>query len=153
MPKACRVPTSGSDAGKYSLAKTRPVTVLYRKKSYHSIVVPTVLAITARRNCARCSKTDSPSVALSAVVIAALLPQGSALCRRPVPHLSAKNDHWQPRLRPSFAPCRPRFRIVRREELPAIPFAIMEDLAWPRTRARPGGGSTVPRRARRGRPG
>src|SRR5580700_3417022 len=72
------------------------------KKSYHSIVVPTVLAITARRNCARCSTTDSPSVALSAVVIAALLPQGSALCRRAAPHLSAKNDHWQPPLRPSF---------------------------------------------------
>src|ERR1700680_3597525 len=94
------------------------------KKSYHSIVVPTVLAITARRNCARCSKTDSPSVALSAVVIAALLPQGSALWRRAAPHLSAKNDHWQPRLRPRG----PGFRIVRREELPAIPFAIMEDL-------------------------
>jgi hypothetical protein len=39
MAKACKVPTKGSDAGKYNFAKTSPVTVLYRKKSYHSMVV------------------------------------------------------------------------------------------------------------------
>jgi len=30
---ACSVPISGSDVGKYSLANTMPVTVLYRRKS------------------------------------------------------------------------------------------------------------------------
>src|SRR5690349_15492652 len=69
MPNACRVPTSGSDAGKYSFAKTSPVTVLYRKKSYHSIVVPIVLAITARRNWTPCSRSESGSVAIPAAVI------------------------------------------------------------------------------------
>jgi hypothetical protein len=49
MAKAWRVPTTGSDCGKYSFANTSPVTMLYRKKSYHSMVVPTVLAMTARR--------------------------------------------------------------------------------------------------------
>src|SRR5580693_2617099 len=74
MPKACNVPTRGSDSGKYSLAKTSPVTVLYRKKSYHSIVVPIVLAITARRNCTRCSSSVSASGAVLAVVIEAPPP-------------------------------------------------------------------------------
>src|SRR5580692_7864725 len=85
MPKACRVPTSGSDAGKYSLAKTRPVTVLYRKKSYHSIVVPIVLAITARRNCTRCSSSESGLVAIPATVIEAPPPMfpGASLHRCP----------------------------------------------------------------------
>src|SRR5215472_8373101 len=69
MVKACNVPTSGSDSGKYSLAKTSPVTVLYRKKSYHSIVVPIVLAITARRNCTRCSSSESGPAAISVAVI------------------------------------------------------------------------------------
>src|SRR5258706_15511335 len=32
--------------------------MLYRKKSYHSMVVPTVLAMTARRSCLRCSASD-----------------------------------------------------------------------------------------------
>src|SRR5689334_2858111 len=71
MPKACRVPTSGSDSGKYSFAKTSPVTVLYRKKSYHSIVVPIVLAITARRNCTPCSSSESASGATPTAVISA----------------------------------------------------------------------------------
>src|SRR5271169_1181530 len=71
MPKACKVPTSGSDSGKYSLAKTSPVTVLYRKKSYHSIVVPIVLAITARRNCTRCSNSESAPAAIPTAVIEA----------------------------------------------------------------------------------
>src|ERR1700682_84233 len=44
------------------------------KKSYHSIVVPMVLAITARRNCARCSCVERPSVALPEVVIAISFP-------------------------------------------------------------------------------
>src|SRR5208282_4104079 len=30
------------------------------KKSYHSMVVPTVAAITALRNCALCSRSESP---------------------------------------------------------------------------------------------
>jgi len=36
MRNAWSVPVSGSEFGKYSFAKTSPVTVLYRKKSYHS---------------------------------------------------------------------------------------------------------------------
>ena len=51
-PNACSTPTSGSDFGKNSLPNTSAVTVPYSRKSYHSIVVPTVLAITARRSCA-----------------------------------------------------------------------------------------------------
>jgi hypothetical protein len=67
-------PDQRIDAGKYSLAKTRPVTVLYRKKSYHSIVVPIVLAITARRSCTRCSSAESTPVAVPATVIKAPPP-------------------------------------------------------------------------------
>src|SRR3954449_9823436 len=55
MAKASSVPTNGSDWGKNSFANTRPVTVLYKKKSYHSIAVPTVDAMTARRSWALCS--------------------------------------------------------------------------------------------------
>src|SRR5271165_2014019 len=33
--------------------------VLYRKKSYHSIAVPTVPASTARRSCRRCSASST----------------------------------------------------------------------------------------------
>src|SRR5262249_30900316 len=40
------------------------------KKSYHSIVVPTVLAISARRNCALCSVSDNPLIGISTAVIA-----------------------------------------------------------------------------------
>src|SRR6516225_9328963 len=69
MAKACKVPTKGSDAGKYNFANTRPVTVLYRKKSYHSIVVPIVLAITARRSCAACSWCVSELSVLRDIVL------------------------------------------------------------------------------------
>ena len=39
----------GDDFGKNSLPKTSAAIVPYSRKSYRSIVVPTVLAITARR--------------------------------------------------------------------------------------------------------
>ena len=42
------VPTSGSESGKKSLGKTIAAADPYRKKSYHSIVVPTRLAATTR---------------------------------------------------------------------------------------------------------
>src|SRR5207245_6934418 len=71
------------------------------KKSYHSIVVPTVLAITARRSCARCSSTDSPSIALSAVVIGCI-PPAARRYGGELRQFSAKNDRWQPPLRPSL---------------------------------------------------
>ena len=67
---ACIVPINGSDCGKWSFAKTSPVTVLQRRKSYHSIVVPIVLAITARRNCLRWSMSERALVAIWAVVMA-----------------------------------------------------------------------------------
>src|ERR1700689_824938 len=66
-PNACSVPNTGSDFGKNSCANTSPVTVLYRKKSYHSMVVPTVLAITARLSCLRSSGSDDKVVTPSAV--------------------------------------------------------------------------------------
>jgi hypothetical protein len=69
MPNACRVPVSGSDDGKYSLPKTSAAIWPYSRKSYHSIVVPTVLAMTARRNWVRCSKSVSGTAAMSAVAI------------------------------------------------------------------------------------
>src|SRR2546426_2843172 len=55
MRKTWRVATRGAALGKNNLAKTRPVAVEYRKKSYHSIDVPTVLATTARLSCFRSS--------------------------------------------------------------------------------------------------
>src|ERR1700722_20214919 len=64
MPNACSVPSAALDFGKYSCANTNPVTVLYRKKSYHSIVVPTVLAITARVSCLRPSGSKDKAVKL-----------------------------------------------------------------------------------------
>jgi hypothetical protein len=44
VPNAARVPTSGSKVGKNSLLKTSAELVPYRKKSYHSVVVPMKLA-------------------------------------------------------------------------------------------------------------
>src|SRR3954452_13467236 len=44
-----RTPTLGELPGKNNFGNTRAATVPYRKKSYHSMVVPTVLAMTARR--------------------------------------------------------------------------------------------------------
>src|SRR5580692_4892662 len=69
MPNACNVPTSGSDSGKYSLAKTSGATSTYSRKSYASITVPTVEATTARRNCRLCSASDRPGTAVAADVI------------------------------------------------------------------------------------
>src|SRR5947209_5969624 len=40
-------PVNGSACGKNSAGKTSAAAVPYRKKSYHSMVVPTVLATTA----------------------------------------------------------------------------------------------------------
>src|ERR671939_923637 len=70
MPNAFSVPVSGSFSGKNSRAKTRPLAVLYRKKSYHSIVVPMVLAMTARRSCrARSASSPPGSVAGVAFIV------------------------------------------------------------------------------------
>jgi hypothetical protein len=51
------------------LPKTSPVTWPYSRKSYHSIVVPTVLATSARRNCALCSVSESGAAPNSTAVI------------------------------------------------------------------------------------
>ena len=80
---ASSTPTIGSDWGKKSLPKTSPVTWPYSRKSYHSIVVPTVLAITARRKCALCSVSESPPAVISAVVIE-FPPDCRAIRRRPL---------------------------------------------------------------------
>src|SRR5215467_473764 len=55
------------------------------KKSYHSIVVPIVDAMTALRNCALCSGADSPPyvAAIAMVVLRFLAPQVLD-CPRPV---------------------------------------------------------------------
>src|SRR5262245_58655947 len=56
----------------------RPVTVPYRKKSYHSIAVPMVLATTARRSWVRCSCSDNAAgivVMRSGEKVRALVPR------------------------------------------------------------------------------
>src|SRR6478672_1511321 len=82
MTYACNVPINGSEAGKNSFAKTSPVTVLYSRKSYHSIVVPIVLAINARRSCPRCSEADKDGLAVRS--IATLRSSLRRLLRRPI---------------------------------------------------------------------
>src|SRR5215813_413174 len=47
------VPTNGSDCGKYFCGKTSAAATPYRKKSYHSIDVPTADATIARTICCR----------------------------------------------------------------------------------------------------
>src|SRR5919206_3188628 len=69
MPNAFSVPVSGSFSGKNSRAKTRPLAVLYRKKSYHSMVVPMVLAMTARRSCRLRSASSAPPGMVAAVAL------------------------------------------------------------------------------------
>src|ERR1700680_739419 len=69
MAHACRVAVRGADNGKDSLPKTSAAIWPYSRKSYHSIVVPTVLAMTARRSWVRCSKSPSGTAAMSAVAI------------------------------------------------------------------------------------
>src|SRR5262245_11708894 len=59
MAKLSNVPTKGSDFGKKSFANTSPVTVLYSTKSYHSIAVPIVLAMIARRSWTSCARSKS----------------------------------------------------------------------------------------------
>src|SRR5690349_14421669 len=49
VPNADSVAVNASSLGKYSLPNTRPAAVPYRKKSYHSMVVPMVEAMTALR--------------------------------------------------------------------------------------------------------
>src|SRR5664280_709328 len=49
VAKEARTPMYGELPGKKSLGKISAAAVPYRKKSYHSMVVPTVLARTARR--------------------------------------------------------------------------------------------------------
>src|SRR5215471_9013544 len=66
---ASKVPVSGSDFGKYNFPKTSAAIWPYTRKSYHSIVVPTVLAMTARRSRPRCSRSVSGTAAMSAVAI------------------------------------------------------------------------------------
>ena len=47
-PNAWRTPINGDDPGKNTFPNTSPVTAPYNRKSYHSIVVPIVLANMAR---------------------------------------------------------------------------------------------------------
>src|SRR2546427_6720434 len=53
VEKARRVPTNGSELGKNSRGNTSAAATPYRKKSYHSMVVPTADAVTARTNILR----------------------------------------------------------------------------------------------------
>src|SRR5262245_7666971 len=48
------LPTNGAESGKYFCGKTSAAATPYKKKSYHSIVVPTAEAMTARTICRRC---------------------------------------------------------------------------------------------------
>src|SRR5580704_5547163 len=67
MPNELSKPVFASASGKKVFAKTSPVTMLYRKKSYHSIEVPIVLATTARTSIER--RWLSLSSPLTAVLI------------------------------------------------------------------------------------
>src|SRR5215210_698791 len=60
VPKADSVPISGLEPGKNSSPKTSAAAVPYKKKSYHSIVVPMKLAATTLRRL-RLSSTFSAS--------------------------------------------------------------------------------------------
>src|SRR3954471_6840261 len=53
VEKEARAPANSDCSGKKTFGNTRAAAVPYRKKSYHSMVVPTVLATTARRRCVR----------------------------------------------------------------------------------------------------
>src|SRR5207253_141785 len=53
------VPTKGSESGKNTLLKTSAAAEPYRKKSYHSMVVPTRLAATMRLRLAGVGGADA----------------------------------------------------------------------------------------------
>src|SRR5258707_6734324 len=57
VPKAIRTPLVGSTLGKNCELRTSAAALPYRKKSYHSIDVPIVEAMTARRNCCRVARS------------------------------------------------------------------------------------------------
>src|SRR4051794_8156664 len=61
VAKADSVPARMDSPGKNTAGKTRAAAVPYRKKSYHSIVVPTVLATAARMRWERFSRAVSRS--------------------------------------------------------------------------------------------
>jgi hypothetical protein len=65
------------------LCEDQPGDRAVQKKSYHSIVVPIVLAITARRNCTRCSSSESGPAAIPIAVIEAPPPDIYKNCCRP----------------------------------------------------------------------
>jgi hypothetical protein len=67
-------PINGSNVGKKSLGKTRAAAVPYRKKSYHSMVVPTVLATTASTSARRAILSVD---ALSSIILNYSLLNGS----------------------------------------------------------------------------
>src|SRR5579883_1224081 len=66
VANAWSAPTYGSDFGKNTWGNTSAAAVPYRKKSYHSIVVPIVLATSARSNWLR-SRSLPAELALSAI--------------------------------------------------------------------------------------
>ncbi|CAG7064346.1 hypothetical protein PICSAR18_02361 [Mycobacterium avium subsp. paratuberculosis] len=59
VANANSVPTKELSFGKNTLLKTSPAAVAYRKKSYHSTVVPSRLAATTMRSRRRCCSADS----------------------------------------------------------------------------------------------
>src|SRR5262245_46588772 len=77
---------NGSSLGKYSLSMTRAVAVPYRKKSYHSMVVPMVLATTASIRDRRGPASGS------AVVIGAFLMRLAAIRRTATIPLPAQEE-------------------------------------------------------------
>src|SRR5438067_13446126 len=62
VPNASRTPVTGSVSGKNNFPKTSPAAVLDSRKSYHSMVVRTVLDTNARRRIRR-RAVSSTSVA------------------------------------------------------------------------------------------
>src|SRR5207342_1006556 len=64
VENASSVPTYGSEPGKNFFGRTVVAATPYRKKSYHSIVVPTAEAVTTRRRWRRrCSPVRASGVA------------------------------------------------------------------------------------------
>jgi hypothetical protein len=64
------------------LCEDQPGDRAVQKKSYHSIVVPIVLAITAHRNCTQCSNSESGPAAIPTAVIEASPPDIYKNCCR-----------------------------------------------------------------------
>src|SRR5690349_14921890 len=125
VPNADSVAVNASSLGKYSLPNTRPAAVPYRKKSYHSMVVPMVEAMTALRRWALWSAGVS-CTGVAMVAIGFLL-KSTSLAR----NFACMRFATSKRLPPPEFQWRARFRIAaasrtRKPRLsPGLPPAVL----------------------------